>query len=108
MKIGSTLTPGSLWVTVSAGIRRSGLERHIGRLGGVACRGAKAPETTAPRVPAKPSPAAPTPAERSSSLRVTVMRLGPVMAMSHESASSERDAEDPHGRLSIAAMNLVN
>ena len=34
MKIGSVDIPCSLWVTVSDGICRSGLERHFGGFGG--------------------------------------------------------------------------
>ena len=47
MKIGSVETPGSLWVTVSDGICRSGRVCHLGGLGG-AGRCARAPEAISP------------------------------------------------------------
>lgn len=72
MKIGSADAPGSLRVTVSDGMRRSGRVRHVGDLGGAGLCDVRAPEMILPRAPVSASPTAPAPAERSNCLRVTV------------------------------------
>ena len=92
MKIGSLDTPSSRWVTLSAGICRSGRERHLGGLGGTPRGAASAPATTSPTAPLAARPAAASPALRSSCLRVTVL-VACVLCIRLGSASGKRTTD---------------